>query len=125
VNQRYKTVPVYPFQNAPYITSLAQEQLQAEGKGTISYRAETNGPASLKHLYNGPHDYPVQYRMTPDNTMYGYDFGEFGYGGKREIYHYQVYPFTQRHVRELNGYVGYTLPYPNVREWTKYKPAQP
>ena len=125
VNQRYKTVPKYPFQNAPNITSLAEDHVKFNGTDTIRYRAETDGPASLKHLYDGPHDYPVQQRMTPAGTMYDMDFGEFGYGGKREIYHYKVYPFTHRHVCELNGYVGYTLPYPNVREWTKYKPAQP
>lgn len=125
VNQRYKTVPQYPFQNPPWITSLAQEYVEDRGLPTVEYGFQTNGPASLKHLYNGPHDYQVQARAVPKGTMYEMDYSEFGYGGKREVYHYKVYPFTHRHARELNYYNGYTLPYPNITGWTQYKAATP
>ena len=85
VNQRYKTVPQYPFQNPPWITSLAQEYVEDRGLPTVEYGFQTNGPASLKHLYNGPHDYQVQARAVPKGTMYEMDYSEFGYGGKREV----------------------------------------
>jgi hypothetical protein len=104
VNQIYKTIPTGS--DADYPTE---------------WKRTAVGPASVKHLYSGiPNWYPIQTISRPVGTMYEHDYSQFhksGAGkGKRISYHYKVYPFTDRHVRETKDYADYILPYPVYKD---------
>jgi len=97
VNQKYKTIP----QEWP------REKVVAS-------------PASMKRIYTGvPNHYPYAYNYRPVGTMYEQDLSQFGPQGKRETYHYKVYPFTHRHAREVNEQAR-VIPYDGIEAWTKH-----
>ncbi len=103
-------------------------------------RRELAGPASMaRHLYpKAPNCYPYMYRDVPINTLYGHDFGEvslvtgetaegevLGPYEKRLTYHFRAYPFHHFYARELRATSDEILPYPDIRNWTRYPVVTP
>lgn len=92
------------------------------------FRKTITGPTSMKHIYTGiPNYYPLIKKVEPVDTLYGHDYSQFHTGvpggianGKRMSYHYKLYPFTNRNVKEVREYADYMLPYMFPKEFTKY-----
>ncbi len=77
-------------------------------------------PSTLKHLYDGPLNYPQRFQLKPQDTLYKHDFVQTHLTGlgKNKILaggHYLTYPLTNRHVREVNDYTSYFFEKPR---WT-------
>ncbi len=53
-----------------------------------------------------PNSYEVTYKWVPVDSMYGIDNSRFGAFGRRETYHQQVYPFTNRNIQEFRSYAS-------------------
>ncbi|HSA76226.1 MAG TPA: hypothetical protein VLE02_01655 [Nitrosarchaeum sp.] len=78
----------------------------------VTWRNEIAGPVTMKHIYplkecftdKSYGHYPALDKIKPEETLYGYDLSQFNSIGKRESYHYKVYPLTHRHVREVRDY---------------------
>jgi hypothetical protein len=116
INQIYKTLPY---------NSYGSDESCGSDESSVKWERTAVGPASVKHLYSGiPNWYPIQTISRPVETMYGRDNSQFhksGVGrGKRISYHHKVYPFTDRHVREVKDYANYMLPYPT---WNDKNPV--
>ena len=121
--------PYYPkqpdYNKCCGINQIYQSLPSSSPHSPTAWETTVAGPTSVKRLYTGvPNYYPVQEITRPVGTMYEHDYSQFhetGVGkGKRISYQYQVYPFTNRNVREVRDYADWTLPYMDFREWTKY-----
>lgn len=125
VNLVYRTLPPY---NEP----------TPETGGITYWETTVAGPATIKSLYTGiPNYYPPQLISSPVDTLYGHDYSLFhtsGVGkGKRMSYQAQMYPFTDRNVREFRWYADTIIPRPDfmskiknpvVRDATVNSPIQ-
>lgn len=93
INQVYKTIP-----------------------NDVNWEIVGAGPSTMKHIYTGiPNYYPPRCIARPVGTLYDRDFSQFEMVGncpKRISYHYKVYPFTHRYVREIEKHAPFILPYP-------------
>jgi len=105
INLEYKTLPTHTTEGSPW---------------PWSYTAAA--PTSMKHIYTGiPNYHPIQKISRPKNTMYGSEFQQVGdIFEKRLSYHWNVYPFTNKDVREKRVYSGQVLPYMSIGNYTKY-----
>ncbi len=117
--------PVYPSEPVHNDSCPLNQIYQTLPNSTVQWETTAAGPSSIKHLYGGVANYyPIQRINRPVDTMYGYDFSKYhksGAGrGKRIGYHYKVYPFTDRNVREERDYADVILPNMDFRNWTKY-----
>jgi len=111
INQRFKSLP----DGSPYPPNVYPEDPNQPSQWS-EFTNEIVGPASLKSLQSGPNYYPNNSKCVPANTMYKYEMGELGFGGKRESYHRPLFPFHHRHVREIRDY-SKVLPYPDIKVW--------
>nr|QBK86781.1 MAG: uncharacterized protein LCMAC103_01130 [Marseillevirus LCMAC103] len=117
VNQEYKTLP----------------------RGWPRRREFLGSSATAIHIYDKePNSYPAMYRYVPVDTMYENDLGSVtqvagvtpenravGPYLKRHTYHFRAYPFHHHYARELRTYSDQILPYPDIRNWTKYPVITP
>ncbi len=95
--------------------------------------------ATAIHLYSDvPNYYPTMYRHVPVGTMYENDLDSVtlvtgktpegrmaGPQAKRNTFHFRAYPFHHHYARELRTYSDQILPYPDIRNWTKYPVVTP
>lgn len=93
VNVRYKTLP----------PGFPMERVVA-------------GPTSVKHLYSGPNNYPVQTQTRPVNSLYGADFSQYNSNGAQVTQHFMAYPFAHRYVREVVTQAP-VKQYEGVQDW--------
>jgi len=119
LNPYYPQTPIYN-----PVCSVNQTYQTLSGDNT-KWITTAIGPSTVKHLYTGiPNWYPIRQITRPVNTFYGKDnslYHKTGVGrGKRITYHRQLYPLTDRNVREDRLYSDYMLPYPDTRKWTKH-----
>ena len=122
VNALNPTYPKQPNKDDKCTTNNIYQTLPPyndDSDNPTMFKTNIHGPTSLKHIYTGiPNYYPTQQITKPVGTMYEHDYSQYyKYGsgrGKRMSYHNQVYPFTNRKVREEQVYSNYILPRPNL-----------
>jgi len=79
------------------------------------------GPNSLKKLYEGPRNYPLNKMVIPQPiTMYDIDTSMDNQNGTRRTYGAMLYPLTQRSPHEVREYSDQILPMPDLFAWTRY-----
>lgn len=88
-------------------------------KGYPRRRVPVN--VTQKSIYTGiPNYYPLQYKEMPVGTIYENDFSQFQSNGKRVSYTRQMYPFTDRVVREASCWSGSIAPIIDTRFLSKH-----
>lgn len=116
--------PTFPAPQDASTDCYIQNRIQTPVGQDVCMETVPYGPASVKHLYEGPGYYPTQKIQRPVDTLYGHDFSQVvdsGSGtGKRISYQFKMYPFTHLDVREREHYADEILPYPDWASWTKH-----
>ena len=114
----YKTIyPPPPQYSRECVSNLTYDTLPAG----YPMRTTILGPTSLKHLYRGPHYYPPQKMVVPENTLYGQDTSTFDGFGNRQSYGSKLYPYHHRSPKEVREEANVMLPLPAIEGWTQYK----
>ena len=100
--------PPVPSVDAKCINNVVYDTLPAD----YPTYSTTLGPNTLKHLYRGAWNYPLQKMEVPCNTLYS----------RRPFspqHRNAIYPFNHRSPKEVR-HVGDIVPIPDLRQWTTY-----
>jgi hypothetical protein len=93
----------YYFNNMSQCT-LNNIDLQSHGRPTNDGRYIHSSSTSLRHLYDGPHNYGNQYTYKLQGHLYGKDNSLYDEAGRKLTPHRMWEPLSRINPRELHKY---------------------